>query len=168
MLPKKYKHRYEALLDDNRVLSEDATGFSKLVKSLQRDTQAFSEQIIAQEEYFNELAESTGLDPFLIEPMEQQLLHTAMALGEFSKALRKSVSNASEVVCKITDNFCALVADGRKLERRMSKADREDLLAHLENRYKRLKVLYFRYKYEVLEQFEALGRLRLLGQLSPN
>ena len=168
MLPKKYKHRYEALLDDNRDLSKDATEFSDMVKQLHRDTLYFSEELVAQEQYYFELTESPGIDPDLIQPLEEKLLDVAVSLSDLSKKLGVCINKISQVVSNITDNFCSLVSEGRRLEKRMKSYEREEMLSKMEDSYCRLKHQYIRYKREIMIQQEALGKLKLLGQVGMN
>lgn len=169
MLARKFRHRYQALLDDNRELSRDATEFSDKVKDLHRDTLHFSEELVAQEQYYFTLIDSPGVDPELIQPFEEQLIEIAVTLSELSKALGRCINNLSQAVCNITDNFCTLVREGRKLEsRKLKSKDREELLCAMEKTYYRLKLQYYRYKCEVIEKQEALGKLRLLSQVGLN
>jgi hypothetical protein len=169
MLAKKFRHRYEALLDDNRILSKDATEFSDRVKDLHRDTLGFSEELVAQEQYYFELIDHPGVHPELIQPFEEQIMEAALSLSELSKGLGRCINDLSQSVCSITDYFCALVRNGRQLEsRRLKSKDREELLDEMENDYLRLKLQYYRYKCEVIEKQEALGKLRLLSQIGFN
>lgn len=169
MLAKKFRHRYDALLEDNRHLSSDATDFSDKVKDLHRDTLYFSEELVAQEQYYFELIERPGVHPQLIQPLEEKLMELAISLSELSKALGKCINNLSQAVCNITDHFCSLIREGRELEsRRLKSKDREELLCKMEKDFLRLKLQYYRYKCEVIEKQEALGMLRLLAQVGMN
>jgi hypothetical protein len=169
MLPLKYRHRYEALLKDNRNLSLDAEQFSETVKQVHLETLYFSEDIVAQEEYYMSLTKDPGVRPALVIPLEEQLMDLAVSLSALSKKLSACANRVSRVVGNITDSFCALVNARKKLESTsMRSKDRELLLNKMERTYNRLKLQYYRYKYELLEQQETLGRLRLLGLVGVN
>lgn len=169
MLPRKYKQRYDALLDENTMLSRDATGFSEMVKGLNKETRLFSDELLAQEQYYSSLINSTGLDPGLVEPHEEQLLEVVMELSELAKTLRECINAASSVVCRITDNFSAVLEDGRRLEKRSMKSrERDELLTRLEKDFHRLKMQYFRSKLDIMQKQEELGRLKLIGMLGVN
>ena len=169
MLPKKFRLRFEALLDDNQLLSEDAALFAESARDLQQETHEFSEELIAQEQYYYQLTEDPGVDPELIEPHEQQLLDLAVSFSDLAKHIAESIDKVSDIVLRIVDNLCLLAADRRKLEHRSLKSfEREELLGRMEDDFVRLKRMYYRCKLEVLEQQEAFGRLKLLGQVGVN
>jgi hypothetical protein len=169
MLPRKFRQRFEALLDDNQVLSEDAVVFAESAKELQQEAHEFSEDLIAQEQYFFELTEDPGIDPVLIEPLEQQLLDLAMNFSGLAKEISETIDKASDIVMRIIDNLCLLSQDRRRLESRGLKSfEREELLCKMEADLTRLKRMYYRCKLEVLQQQEAFGRMKLLGQVGVN
>lgn len=169
MLAKKFRLRFEALLDDNQVLSEDAAVFAESARELQLETQEFSQDLIAQEQYYYELTEYPGVDPDLIEPLEQRLLDLAIRFSDLAKNISSSIEKVSDIVLRIVDNLCMLAADRRKLESRALKSyEREELLTRMEEDFIRLKRIYYRCKLEVLQQQEAFGRLKLLGLVGVN
>lgn len=169
MLPKKYKQRYEALLDENTMLSKDATGFSEMVKDLNRETRLFSDELLAQEQYYSSLISGSGIDPCLVEPLEEQLLELVVELSELAKTLRDCINAASSVVCRITDNFSSVIEDGRRLEKRSMKSkERDELLTKFEREFRRLKMQYYRSKLDIMQKQEELGRLKLIGMLGVN
>ena len=169
MLPKKFRLRFEALLDNNQLLSDDAAVFAESARELQHDTQDFSEELIAREQYFYELTEDPGVGPELLEPFEQQLLRLAMEFSDLAKNIAESIEKVSEIVMRIVDNLCMLATDRRKLESRaLRSCEREELLRRMEADFMRLKRIYYRCKLEVLERQQAFGRLKLLGKVGVN
>lgn len=169
MLAKKFRLRFEALLDDNQVLSEDAAVFAESARALQLETQEFSRDLIAQEKYYCELTEYPGVDPDLIEPLEQRLLDLAVTFSELAKKIAVSIDRVSDIVMRLVDNLCMLASDRKRLESRLLRSfEREELLSRMEEDFIRLKRLYYRCKLDVLQQQEAFGRLKLLGLVGIN